>query len=71
MKLAEHGTVRRYNQGDRCQLCKDAIAKYRRDHYVPKMRAEQMNGKYRTARDAGYSSVEARRRAHWADPLRP
>jgi len=64
----EHGTVASYNDGCRCELCRAAIARYRREHYDSEGRNTRLKQKYRAAREAGFSPAEARRRAHWANP---
>jgi hypothetical protein len=46
------------------------MAKYRREHTDKTKRNASVRERYQAARDAGFTVVEARRRAHWANPIK-
>jgi hypothetical protein len=65
-----HGTANGYdNLGCRCPPCTSAWADYIHERRMARNDNARLRRKYRQARDAGYSTVEAQKRKHWADPL--
>lgn len=69
-----HGTMNGYNNlRCRCDRCREAWAEWHWRNNYDRHRTEQgrLRERYRIAREAGYSPLEARRRCHWSDPLRP